>query len=525
MPIADMVYRVLLRGRLGAQVHAGTDNHINLVSDMMKKCEIGTLPRRALKFPPTSRPKRRPPMPCCIRVTAPATIFLGWVHLPSSISENEIDAIRKEAAKLRSKADVVVCIGIGGSYLGAKAVLEAMSDPFKLLHKEQKHPTVLFAGQNISEDYTAELLDAVKEHSIAAIVISKSGTTTEPAIPFPLIKGRDREALRQEGGCGAHRGHHRQGARSVEDARHAGGISDVRHSRRRGRTFLGADPRGTAAAGRRRRGHRGARPRRAGDGEGHGRRRCFQRRIRRPSTPPCATSSTTEARRSRFWVPTNLNCNISTSGGNSSTARARARQQGKGIFPASVTLTADLHSMGQYIQDGERTLFETIISVAKPAAEVLIEADKGENLDGLNFLAGKRISEVNRMAELGVQLAHVDGGVPNIRIEIPEISERVIGGLLYFFERPAASRLYAGRESRSTSRASRPTRRTCSPCWTNPATRRLRKLSRPGSDRPSPRRGTASPEQSRLREEEALPKNRTPEDKSPRTEALLPKKL
>ncbi len=109
-------------------------------------------------------------------------------------------------------------------------------------------------------------------------------------------------------------------------------------------------------------------------------------------------------------------------------------KQGKGIFPASVTLTADLHSMGQYIQDGERTLFETIISVAKPAAEVLIEAD-GENLDGLNFLAGKRISEVNRMAELGVQLAHVDGGVPNIRIEIPEISAEVVGSLLYFFEK------------------------------------------------------------------------------------------
>ena len=109
-------------------------------------------------------------------------------------------------------------------------------------------------------------------------------------------------------------------------------------------------------------------------------------------------------------------------------------KQGKGIFPASVTLTADLHSMGQYIQDGERTLFETIISVAKPAAEVLIEAD-GENLDGLNFLAGKRISEVNRMAELGVQLAHVDGGVPNIRIEIPAIDAHAIGSLLYFFEK------------------------------------------------------------------------------------------
>ena len=109
-------------------------------------------------------------------------------------------------------------------------------------------------------------------------------------------------------------------------------------------------------------------------------------------------------------------------------------KDGKGIFPASVTLTADLHSMGQYIQDGERTLFETIISVAEPAGKVVVEAD-GENLDGLNFLAGKRISEINRMAELGVQLAHVDGGVPNIRIEIPQIDAHAVGSLLYFFEK------------------------------------------------------------------------------------------
>ena len=109
-------------------------------------------------------------------------------------------------------------------------------------------------------------------------------------------------------------------------------------------------------------------------------------------------------------------------------------KEGKGIFPASVTLTADLHSMGQYIQEGERTLFETIISVKTPAHEVKVETD-AENLDGLNYLAGKRISEVNRMAEIGVQLAHVDGGVPNIRIEIPRIDAQTIGGLLYFLEK------------------------------------------------------------------------------------------
>lgn len=114
--------------------------------------------------------------------------FLGWVNLPSSIDAAQIEAIRTQAAKLREKAEVIVCIGIGGSYLGAKAVLEAMSDSFKLLHKKQTEPVVLFAGQNISEDYTAELLDALKEYSIAAIVISKSGTTTEPAIAFRIIK-------------------------------------------------------------------------------------------------------------------------------------------------------------------------------------------------------------------------------------------------------------------------------------------------------------------------------------------------
>ena len=186
--------------------------------------------------------------------------FLGWVRLPSSISENEIDAIQKEAAKLRSKADVVVCIGIGGSYLGAKAVLEAMSDPFKLLHKEQKDPTVIFAGQNISEDYTAELLAALKEHSIAAIVISKSGTTTEPAIAFRLIKAEIEKRYGKK-----------------EAAERIVAITD----KARGALKTLATQEGY---------HRGPRPRRAGDGEGHGRRRAFRgesgSRLRRRAQHP-----------------------------------------------------------------------------------------------------------------------------------------------------------------------------------------------------------------------------------------------
>ena len=336
--------------------------------------------------------------------------FLGWVHLPSSISENEIDAIRKEAAKLRSKADVVVCIGIGGSYLGAKAVLEAMSDPFKLLHKEQKDPTVIFAGQNIS----------------------KSGTTTEPAIAFRLIKaeiekryGKKEAAERIVAITDKARGALKTLA--TQEGYPTFVIPDDVGGRFSVLTPVGLLPLAVAGVD-------------------------IAALVRGAQEMEKATAEGVAFKENPAAVYAAVR-NILYDGGKKIEILGSYEpklqyinewwkqlygesegKQGKGIFPASVTLTADLHSMGQYIQDGERTLFETIISVAKPAAEVLIEAD-GENLDGLNFLAGKRISEVNRMAELGVQLAHVDGGVPNIRIEIPEISESVIGGLLYFFEK------------------------------------------------------------------------------------------
>ena len=337
--------------------------------------------------------------------------FLGWVHLPSSISENEIDAIRKEAAKLRSKADVVVCIGIGGSYLGAKAVLEAMSDPFKLLHKEQKDPTVIFAGQNISEDYTAELLAALKEHSIAAIVISKSGTTTEPAIAFRLIKAEIEKRY----------GKKEAAERIVAITDKARGALKTLATQEGYPTFVIPDVDIAALV-------RGAQEMEKATAEGV----AFKEN---PAAVYAAVRNILYNGGKKIEILGSYEPKLQYINEWWKQLYGESEgKQGKGIFPASVTLTADLHSMGQYIQDGERTLFETIISVAKPAAEVLIEAD-GENLDGLNFLAGKRISEVNRMAELGVQLAHVDGGVPNIRIEIPEISESVIGGLLYFFEK------------------------------------------------------------------------------------------
>lgn len=358
--------------------------------------------------------------------------FLGWVHLPSSISDSDLDAIEAVAARLRAKADLVICIGIGGSYLGARAVLEAMSDPFKLLHREQTQPTVVFAGQNISEDYTWELLDAAREHSIAAIVISKSGTTTEPAIAFRLIKAEiERRYGKQEAA-----------ERIVAVTDKARGALKTLATQEGYPTFVIPDDVGgrfsvltpvgllpLAVAG------VDIRALVAGAQEMERATDTSVAFDENPSAIYAATRNLLYAGGKKIELLGSYEPRLQYINEWWKQLYGESEgKEGKGIFPASVTLTADLHSMGQYIQQGERTLFETIISVVKPAHEVKIQSD-AENLDGLNFLAGKRISEVNRMAELGVQLAHIDGGVPNIRVEIPEVSARVIGGLLYFFEK------------------------------------------------------------------------------------------
>ena len=358
--------------------------------------------------------------------------FLGWVNLPSSIDKAQIDAINACAASLRAKADVVICIGIGGSYLGAKAVLDAMSNPFELLHAKHENPIVLFAGQNISEDYTAELLAAVKDHSIATIVISKSGTTTEPAIAFRIIK----EEIEKRYGKEEAR------ERIVAITDQARGALKTLATQEGYQTFVipdnvggrfsvltpvgllplavgGVDIAKLVA---------GAQAMEATTAEGV----AFEDNLaaQYAATRNVLYNAGKKIEILGSYEPKLQNINewwkqlYGESEG----------KEGKGIFPASVTFTADLHSMGQYIQEGERTLFETIISVEKPAHEVKVEADEA-NLDGLNFLAGKRLHEINKMAELGVQLAHIDGGVPNILIQIPAIEEEAIGALLYFFEK------------------------------------------------------------------------------------------
>ena len=358
--------------------------------------------------------------------------FLGWVALPSSIDAEQLAAIKSSADKLRSKAEVIVCIGIGGSYLGAKAVLEAMSNSFSLLKRDRKDPIVLFAGQNISEDYTYELLDAVKDRELAVVVISKSGTTTEPAIAFRILKA---ELERRYGKAEA-------AERIVAVTDKARGALKTLATQEGYTTFVIPDDVGgrfsvltpvgllpLAAAGIDIEALvRGAQDMQKATSEDVP----YEKNI---AAQYAAVRNALYAEGKKIEILASYEPKLQYIAEWWKHLYGESEgKEGKGIFPASVTLTADLHSMGQYIQEGERMLMETVISVAQPDHAITIESDE-ENLDGLNFLAGKRISEVNRMAELGVQLAHCDGGVPNIRIELPIIDAYNIGALLYFFER------------------------------------------------------------------------------------------
>jgi glucose-6-phosphate isomerase len=358
--------------------------------------------------------------------------FLGWVNLPSSITAEEIETIRTTAARLATKAEVVIVIGIGGSYLGAKAVLDAMTSSFHFLQKERKNPYILFAGNNLSETYTAELLEAVKDYSIAAIVISKSGTTTEPAVAFRLIKaeiearyGKEEAKERIASVTDAARG-------ALKTLSTAEGYDTFVIPDNVGGRFSVLTPVGLlplAAAGINiAELVRGAKDMEAATADSVP----FEQNI---AAQYAAARNALYQKGYKIEILASYEPRLQYIAEWWKQLYGESEgKDGKGIFPASVTLTADLHSMGQYIQEGERTLFETVLSVREPEGGVTIEADK-DNLDGLNFLAGKRLDEVNKMAELGVVLAHVDGGVPNIRIEIPTINEYYIGALLYFFEK------------------------------------------------------------------------------------------
>ncbi|MEG1370764.1 MAG: glucose-6-phosphate isomerase [Mucinivorans sp.] len=358
--------------------------------------------------------------------------FLGWVDLPSATTSDLLTDIEHTAQHLASNAEVVVVIGIGGSYLGAKSVLDALSNNFDWLHKQRSAPIVLFAGQNISEDYMYELMETLKDYSIATIVISKSGTTTEPAIAFRIIK-EEIESRYTKGGAGERivaitdrsRGALRELASQegyktfVIDDNIGGRYSVLSPVGLLPLAVAGVDVHALIA---------GARDMQQATAIGVP----YAKNL---AAQYAATRNVLYQKGKKIEILASYEPKLSNIGEWFKQLYGESEgKNGKGIFPAAVSLTSDLHSMGQYIQDGERIMFETVIEVEEPNEYMEIKLD-GANLDGLNFLAGKRISEVNRMAQLGTMLAHVDGGVPNIGIAIEKIDAYSIGELLYFFEK------------------------------------------------------------------------------------------
>ncbi|MEG0948878.1 MAG: glucose-6-phosphate isomerase [Bacteroidales bacterium] len=358
--------------------------------------------------------------------------FLGWVHLPSSITTDQIAEINTAAAKLRANCEVVVVIGIGGSYLGAKAVIDALSNSFDHLKTNRKNPVMLYAGQNIGEDYLAELTSFLKGKQFGLINISKSGTTTEPAIAFRILK----KMLEEQVGKDASK------ERIIAVTDKAKGALRTLADQEGYKTFVIPDDVGgrfsvltpvgllpIAVAGY----DITALIKGAADMEiATGLNVAFDEN---PAEKYAATRNALYRDGKKIEILVNYHPKLHYFGEWWKQLYGESEgKEHKGIFPAAVDFSTDLHSMGQWIQEGERTIFETVITVEQTNKSMTIPTDP-ENLDGLNFLAGKHVDEVNKMAELGTMLAHVDGGVPNMKVSIEKVDEYNLGQMIYFFER------------------------------------------------------------------------------------------
>ena len=363
--------------------------------------------------------------------TCPGNDFLGWLHLPSSISSDFLQEIQDCANTLRENCEAVVVAGIGGSYLGARAVIEALGNSFAWLLGDGKNPTILFAGNNIGEDYLSELTEYLKGKKFGVINISKSGTTTETALTFRLLKKQCEDQRGKEEAkkvivaiTDAKRGAARtcadkEGYKSFIIPDNVGGRFSVL-------TPVGLLPIACA----------GFDIVKLVEGAQAMEKACGKDVAfdENPAAQYAAVRNGLYGAGKKIEIMVNYQPKLHfISEWWKQLYGESEGKENKGIFPASCDFTTDLHSMGQWIQEGERTIFETVISIEQPNRQLLFPSDE-ENLDGLNFLAGKRVDEVNKMAELGTRLAHVDGGVPNIRISVPVLNEYYIGQLIYFFE-------------------------------------------------------------------------------------------
>ena len=366
-----------------------------------------------------------------INGTGKGNDFRGWVKLPAETEPAILERIKADAEKIRAQSNVFVVIGIGGSYLGARAVIDCLSHPFLPLVPGRKDPVILYAGENLSEDYHAGLMEILEQCEYSVAVISKSGTTTEPAVAFRIIKahlekkyGKKEAAERIIAVTDAQRGAliklaTEEGYSTYRIPNDVGGRYSVL-------TSAGLLPIAVAGFD-------------------------IDKLIRGANTMMeiCLSSADPEKNPAiRYATIRNAlyqsgkpveilvnylpNLYYFTEWWKQLFGESEGKEK-KGIFPAGVSFTTDLHSMGQYIQDGTRLMFETILSVENPGKELLVPFLE-KDTDGLNFLAGKRLTEINHMAEMGTLLAHVDGGVPNIRISVTELNEESLGALIYFFE-------------------------------------------------------------------------------------------
>ena len=364
--------------------------------------------------------------------TGKGSEFLGWLNLPTSIDEEQLKDLENTAKILRDNCEVVVVIGIGGSYLGARAVIDALSNSFDWLQSKRKSPIMLYAGQNIGEDYLYELQELLKNKKFGIISISKSGTTTEPALAFRLLKTQLED---QQGKASAQK-------LIVAVTDKARGALRTLATQEGYKTFIIEDNIGgrfsvltpvgllpIAVAG--------FDIRQLVAGAVTMETKCgheipFEVN---PAAQYAAVRNELYKNGKTTEILVNFHPKLHYIGEWWKQLYGESEgKENKGIFPAAVDFTTDLHSMGQWIQEGERTIFETVISI-KESNYTKVFPHSEANLDGLNFLAGKRVDEVNKMAELGTMIAHIDGGVPNLKIELPKLNEYYLGELIYFFEK------------------------------------------------------------------------------------------
>ena len=357
--------------------------------------------------------------------------FLGWVNLPAEISQVEINNIKKDVERLAGKVRLFVVVGIGGSYLGARAVIEALQSEFAMQDTGRKFPYIVYAGHTLSEDYYCQLMQVLDKQDYAVAVISKSGTTTEPAVAFRLIKshiekkyGKAEAAKRIIAITDARRGALHDIA--VQEGYQMYVIPDNVGGRFSVLTPVGLLPIAMS----------GYDIDKLLQGARDMREECIRndKVEENPALLYAAIRNLLYRKGRKVEILENFVPQLKyISEWWKQLYGESEGKEGKGILPHSLSFTTDLHSMGQYVQEGERLMFETVLSVERPQQRIEIPSDE-KDLDGINYLVGKTLTEINHNAELGTILAHCDGGVPVLRILIPEVNEYVLGQLIYFFE-------------------------------------------------------------------------------------------